>query len=289
MSWAGGGMAVEFARNGDLEIAYEVVGGVGGRPLLLIQGSAPMLAWPDGFCRLLAERGFCVARFDNRDSGRSSRAVRNYTLAEMATDALAVLDELGWSAAHVAGVSMGGMIAQVLAVHHPDRVLSLTSISSAPDASMRWSWRMLKVVVGFMALSLRQPATPQAAGDQLVKQLRIIGSPGYPPDEEWIRSVGRRNFEHRTDAAAARRQAAATRASGDRRAELAHIRVPTLVVTGEADPVQPVRAGRATADAIPGARFVSYPGMGHDLPRELWPAITDEMRAIATTTPTDTG
>jgi pimeloyl-ACP methyl ester carboxylesterase len=110
---------------------------------------------------------------------------------------------------------------------------------------------------------------------------RIVGSTGYPHDVEWMRRIGRQAHEHRTDFAAARRQAAAARAGGDRSAELSRVRAPTLVITGEADPVQPVRAGRATADAIPGARFVTYPGMGHDIPRELWASITDEISAIA--------
>ncbi|MGC7093289.1 alpha/beta fold hydrolase [Amycolatopsis lurida] len=273
-------MSVRFTRNGDLEIAYETFGSAPDRPQLLIQGAgAPMLGWPDEFCEALAERGFHVARCDNRDAGRSSRATRPYTVADMATDGLAVLDALGWPAAHVVGISLGGMIGQVMAARHGDRVLSLTSMCSAPDASVRRT--KPGFLLRYFALNWRKPAGPEAAGERLVKLHRLLGSTGHRQDEDWLRRIGREGHEHRTDAAAGRRQAAAARASGDRRAELATITAPTLVLSGEADPVQPPRAGRATADAIPGARFVSYPGMGHDLPPALWPAIIDDVDKIA--------
>lgn len=275
-------MDVSTTRNGDVDIAYRTMGH-GERPLLLIQGgSAPMDAWPEGFCGELVRRGFRLALFDNRDSGRSSRATSAYTLADMAADACAVLDALAWPEAHLVGVSLGGMIAQVMAVHQQSRVLSLTSLSSAPSPSLWWNRRTPRLVLGMLALGLRVRETGlQAETQRLVGMMRIIGSTGYPHDEDWLREMASRTYEHRTDAAAARRQSAASRATGDRRAELSRIRVPSLVLTGQADPVQPIRAGRATAAAIPGARFVSYPGMGHDLPRELWAAIADEIDAIA--------
>ncbi|WP_020667765.1 alpha/beta fold hydrolase [Amycolatopsis nigrescens] len=275
-------MTVQFARNGDIEIAYETFGAAPGRPLLLIHGAgAPMLGWPEEFCAALVERGFHVARCDNRDAGRSSRARRPYTVADMATDGLSVLDTLGWPAAHLVGVSLGGMIGQVMAARHQDRVLSLTSMCSAPDASMRRT--KIGVMARYFALNWRKPAGPEAAGERLVKLLRLVGSTGHPQDEDWLRRIGSEGHPHRTDFAAARRQAAAARASGDRRTELSTITAPTLVLSGDADPLQPPRAGKATADAIPGARFVSYPGMGHDLPPALWPAIIDDIDAIATT------
>ncbi|QWF82208.1 alpha/beta fold hydrolase [Amycolatopsis sp. CA-230715] len=270
------------ATNGDIELAYETFGTTG-RPLLLIQGaSAPMIGWHDEFCAALVERGFHVARFDNRDAGRSSRARKPYTLTEMAADGIAVLDALGWPGAHLVGVSLGGMIAQVMATRHAERVLSLTSMSSAPDPSVRWSRRTTATLVKFFAATARKPAGPEAAEEKLLKVFRILGSTGYPHDEKWIRKIARDGFEHRTDFAAAKRQARAARASGDRRTQLAKVEAPTLVITGKADPVQPVRAGRATADAIPGARLVIYPGMGHDLPRDLWPTIVEEIHAVAT-------
>lgn len=275
-------MTVQFTRNGDIEIAYQTFGSAPGRPLLLVHGAgAPMLGWPEEFCAALVERGFHVARCDNRDAGRSSRATRPYTVADMAADGVSVLDALGWRAAHVVGVSLGGMICQVMAARHQDRVLSLTSMCSAPDASMRRS--RISTLLRFAVLSLREPASPEASGERLVKLLRLVGSTGHTQDEDWLRRIGSEGHAHRTNLAAARRQAAAARASGDRRAELATITAPTLVLSGEADPLQPPQAGKATADAIPGARFVSYPGMGHDLPPALWSAIIDDIDAIATT------
>ncbi|GAB3496923.1 alpha/beta fold hydrolase [Amycolatopsis cihanbeyliensis] len=275
-------MSVQFACNGDIEIAYETFGSAPGRPLLLLHGAgAPMLGWPEAFCAALVERGFHVARCDNRDAGRSSRATRPYTVADMATDGSSVLDALHWPAAHIVGMSLGGMIGQVMSARHPDRVLSLTSMCSAPDASM---WRTkISVLLRFLALNCRKPSGPDAAGERMVKLHQLVGSTGYPQDEDWIRRIGREAHAHRTDFAAARRQAAAARASGNRRAELSTITAPTLVLSGDADPLQPPRAGKATADAIPGARFVSYPGMGHDLPPALWPAIIDDIDDIATT------
>lgn len=275
-------MGVAFARNGDIKIAYDMVGPTGGRPLLLIQGGiASRWGWPDDFCADLVKRGFQVARFDNRDAGESSRATAPYTLADLAADATAVQDTLNWTAAHVVGVSMGGMVAQIMATRHADRVLSLTSISSAPDHFQRWNRRKVITLIRFAALHRRKPADPGQAAEQMVRIYRLTGSTGYPHDEDWIRDLGHRTWAHRADLAAFRRQARAVRASGDRRRELAGVKVPTLVITGEADPLQTIRAGRATAAAIPGARFVTYPGMGHDLPRPLWPSILDEIDKTA--------
>jgi len=279
-------MTVGTARNGETTLAYERLGRSDGQPLLLITGfTATMSAWPNGFCATLVDRGFQVARFDNRDAGRSSRATRRYTLDDLARDAVAVLDALDWPAAHVVGQSMGGMVGQVMATHHADRVLSLTSMSAAPDHRVRWDLGTLGVLLRYLAISARRPASPEAAGEQLVRLLRVIGSPAHPLDEDWVRGVGAEAFAHRTDLAASRRQLAAVRASGDRRAELARIDRPTLVIHGDADPAQPLRAGRATAEAIPGARFVTYPGMGHDLPRDLWPSFADQIATLAARCP----
>lgn len=149
-----------------------------------------------------------------------------------------------------------------------------------PGCLFRWDLGKVRTIARFAALHWRKPVNAEQAGDQLVRLFQLLGSTGYPHDREWIRGVGRRGFEHRTNLAGGLRQARATRVSGDRRAELAGVRAPTLVISGEAEPVQPVRAGKATAAAIPGARFVSYPGMGHDLPRELWPSFIDEIESL---------
>lgn len=290
-------MTVATCRNGDVEIAYETFGHSNVRPLLLVMGmGTSMLLWHEDFCAALVERGFYVARFDNRDAGRSthlgervdqqrrSRSSRasaaRYTLADMAADAVAVLDALRWPGAHVVGVSLGGMIGQVMAVHHADRVRSLTSISSAPCNRWRVSRPKISTLVKLAAMARRAGTGRDAAADNLVTLFRIIGSPAYAQDKDWLRQVGMR--DHGLDPAVIQRQMAALRASGDRRAELSRVQASTLVLHGEADPLQSVRAGKATAEAIPAARLVTYPGMGHDLPRALWSTIIDEISAVAT-------
>lgn len=268
-------------RNGDIEIAYETFGDPGGHPLLLIMGvGMPMSLWHEDFCAALVERGFHVARFDNRDAGRSTHVDHAYTLADMAKDTVAVLDALIWRSAHIVGASLGGMIGQVMAVHHADRVLSLTSMSSAPCHSWRVSRPKLGALLKIAGVAKKAGTGREAAGDTLVNIFRIAGSPGYPLEEDWLRQVGMANHDHGDDPKAGRRQLAAIRASGDRRGELSRVTAPTLVVHGEADPLQSVRAGEATAAAIPGARLVTYAGMGHDLPRQLWPLIIDEICAL---------
>jgi pimeloyl-ACP methyl ester carboxylesterase len=296
-------MTIARAWRDDIEIAYETFGSPPGDPLLLIMGvGAQMLYWHDEFCLALAERRFQVARFDNRDAGLSThlssagvpsqlKMLRRpaeaavYRLEDMADDAVAVLDALGWAAAHVVGRSLGGMIAQTTAVRHPSRVLSLTSISSTPSArigraTLGMAVRLL--LANPAVLRGHIPASPEEAAEQLVRGHRVVGSPGYALDEVWLREVGRRMYERGgIDAAGRQRQNAAILAGGDRRTALAGVRVPTLVVHGEADPlIRPV-GGEATAAAIPGATLVTFPGMGHDLPREVWPAIIDAIRALA--------
>ena len=296
-------MTIARTRHDDVEIAYETLGSRPGDPLLLVMGvGAQMLYWHDEFCLALAERRFWVARFDNRDAGLSthlsSAGVPNqrkmlrrpaeaavYRLEDMADDAVAVLDALGWESAHVVGRSLGGMIAQTMAVRHPSRIRSLTSISSTPSArigraTLGMAVRLL--LANPAILRNRPPASPEEAAEQMVRGHRIIGSPAYPLDEAWLREVGRRMYERGgIDADGRQRQNAAILAGGDRRPALAALRVPTLVVHGEADPLIQVVGGRATAAAIPGAKLVTFPGMGHDLPRDLWTAIIDEIRAVA--------
>jgi pimeloyl-ACP methyl ester carboxylesterase len=296
-------MTTARARRSDIEIAYETFGDPSGDPLLLVMGvGAQMLYWHDEFCMALTERGCHVARFDNRDAGLSTHLssadgpnqltmlrrpaeAAVYGLEDMADDAVAVLDALGWRSAHVVGRSLGGMIAQAMAIRHPTRVRSLTSISSTPSprigrATLATALRLL--VANPAVLRTRPPASPEEAAEQMVRGHRVIGSPGYPMDEAWLREVGRRMHERGgIDADGRQRQNAAILAGGDRRQALATLRLPTLVIHGEADRLIRLDGGRETAAAIPGARLVTFPGMGHDLPRELWPAIIDEIRALA--------
>ena len=286
------------AHNAAIAIAYETFGAAGGEPLLLISGTgAQMIIWPEDFCAALADRGFQVARFDNRDTGLSTHltgtpapgwlkamlrpSAAPYRLDDMAEDALAVMDALGWPAAHLAGASMGGMIAQILAVRYPSRVRTLTSIMSTPSSRVA----TMPTIAAIRALA-HHAGTPVADAEQAAEAAvalkKVTGSPGYPLDEPTVRDIGRRSFERDRGAEEDdARQRAAVIASGDRRRALAGLRMPVLVIHGEQDPIIRAKGGRATAAAIPGARLVTYPGMGHDLPRALWPAILEEISALA--------
>jgi len=289
---------VNTAHNGNIEIAYEASGPEDGEPLLLISGTGvQMLIWPDGLIQALAARGFRVVRFDNRDTGLSTHltggpapgwlkvmlrpSAAPYRLTDMAADACAVMDALSWQSAHVVGTSLGGMIAQTLAIRRPGRVRSLTSIMSTP--SSRIATRPTLAVIRVLAKLGGTPATSaEEAGEEAVVFKRAIGSPGYPMDEEAVRDIGRRSFERHPGASEDDlRQRAAVVASGDRRKALAAVHIPALVLHGEEDPLVRPKGGRATAAAIPGAKLVTYPGMGHDLPRALWPSMIDEITALA--------
>lgn len=289
-------MTIATAGHDGVNIAYETFGRDDGEPVLLVMGlGMQMLAWPEDFCTMLVERGFAVARFDNRDVGLSTHfrqagtpslpmilvrpgAVASYRLADMADDAVAVLDALQWRSAHVVGVSLGGMIAQTIAIHHPERVRSLTSIMSTP--SPRIGRARIRAM---FALAPRRLRSRDELADRMVTVFSAIGSPGYPTDEEWIREVARQSWDRGHDAGGVNRQLAAINASGDRRTGLAGIRVPTLVMHGEADPLIRLAGARATADAVPNSRLVTFPGMGHDLPSELWPSMIDEIFRISDT------
>jgi pimeloyl-ACP methyl ester carboxylesterase len=290
-----------FVHHNGIRLCYERIGGAGD-PLLLITGlAADKHYWHDDLCAALVENGFHVARFDNRDSGRSThlagtrapsrRTARRdpgaapYGLEDMAGDAVAVLDALGWASAHIVGHSLGAMVAQTLAVGNPTRVRSLTCISATPSRDIgrltvmtmaRLSWAVPGV------LSRKPPRGPAEAGDRLVRQHRVIGSPGYPLDEGWLRRLGETMYARAGfDPAARARQAAAMMAGTDRRPDLAKLRIPALILHGREDPLSRPDGGRATAGAIPGATLVLLPGMGHDLPKPLWPSIIEQIRTVA--------
>jgi pimeloyl-ACP methyl ester carboxylesterase len=293
----GSGTGTRTARNGDVEIVYETIGPADAEPLLLVMGQGgQLISWPDGFCLALVEQGFQVARFDNRDAGCSTHfshaappnrltmrlrpaAAAGYRLEDMAGDALAVMDALGWDAAHVLGVSMGAMIGQVLAVTHPTRVRGLVSVMSTPSwrIGLPSPWTLVRVsrVVG------RRVRTVDDAIRQAVDLARICRSPGYPFDEELVRATARLAYQRGHDPDGIQRHTAAIAAAGDRRPALAAITAPTLVLHGEDDPMIRPAGGKATARAIPGARLRVFPGWGHDLPSGLWPTIGGEIRALA--------
>jgi pimeloyl-ACP methyl ester carboxylesterase len=278
-----------------IQIAYETFGDRGSRPLLIVMGlGSPMLVWHPDLCELLAGRGFFVIRFDDCDVGWSTHlhdaprpdlraALRHgdvssaaYTLDDMAEDGFGLLDALGLTAAHVLGASMGGMIAQTMAVRRPERVLSLTSIMSTPSPALS------NPTPAAGAMLMRPPATSREASiAQAIDIARIIGSPGYPPDDEWRAELAGRRWDQGLDPVGVMRQWMAISASGDRTEAVRGIRIPTLVVHGGSDPLINVTAGRRTAELIKDAELMVVPGMGHDLPRPVWPALADAIRALA--------
>jgi pimeloyl-ACP methyl ester carboxylesterase len=278
----------ESVQVGEIELVYETIGDPGDPPLVLIMGlGTQLIHWDLEFCEQLAERGFRVIRFDNRDSGRSTQIaapVPNlmrgfaglkidapYRLDDMADDALGLLDRLGIERAHVAGASMGGMIAQTMAIRRPERLLSLASIMST-SGHRRLSRPKLRV---WSVLMRRAPRDRGAYADYFVRVFRMIGSPGYPDDEQRVRRVAAATWDRGHHPAGTGRQLAAIMASGDRTSMLRELRLPTVVIHGTDDPLVPFRGGVATARAIPDSEFVAIPGMGHDLPRAVWPKVVE--------------
>ena len=266
----------------------------GGQPLLLIMGlGMQLLAWPEELVQLLVSRGFRVIRMDNRDIGLSQHfdhlgvpnialgALRHtlgmavaspYSMADMAQDAVGVLDALGLQQAHVCGASMGGMIAQHLAARHPARVKSLTLMMSTSGARRlpQPGWRVRGAL-----LSRPKGSEPEAVVRHLQKLLRTIGSPGYPPDAERERQRLLASVRRSWHPAGAARQLLAVVADGDRSALLPRIQMPTRIIHGLADPLVRVEAGRDLAQRIAGAQADFIPGMGHDLPMQLLARFAD--------------
>ena len=271
-----------------IQLAYETFGSSDGRPLLLIMGlGGQLIHWDDEFCALLAEQGHHVVRFDNRDAGLSTHlheegvpvlgTSSSYVLDDMADDVAGLMDALGWAAAHVAGASMGGMIAQTLAIRHPERVLTLTSIMAPPGPNVASPTPEASAVL------LAPPASDRAGVlAQSLKVWAVIGSPGYDLDRERILRMSGEAYDRSFDPPGTTRQLAAILASGDRTERLGTLGVPALVIHGEADQLVPVAAGRATAAAIPGATLLTFPGMGHDLPKALWPDIVGAITKLTT-------
>lgn len=283
------------ARVNGLELEYDTFGSPADPPLVLVMGlGAQMVTWEVGFCELLAAGGFHVVRFDNRDVGLSSYlddlptpdlaalaagdpATAPYLLSDLAADVTGLFDALGFGRAHVVGASMGGMIVQQLAIDSPGRLLSLTSImSTTGDPSVGHP-----EPAALAGLTRPPAATREQAIEDGVEWFKLVGSPGHPSDEEFLRMKATRNYDRANHPAGALRQAAAIVASGDRTAKLREVRVPTLVIHGESDPLINVSGGKATAEAIPDAELLLFPGMGHELPRQLWPAIADAIIAHA--------
>lgn len=275
-----------------ITLEYDVHGDEGGEPLLLVMGLGGQLtAWPLEFVERLVAQGFRVIRFDNRDIGLSTimpappptkrevllslvsrrLAKSSYVVDDMADDAAALLDHLGVARAHVVGVSMGGMISQVLAIRHPDKVASLASIMS--NTGDRKHGRIERSLL--RTLPKLMVRTPADAVDKGVEMFRLISGPHF--DEGAARSMGREAFERSYQPDGVARQWMAVSASADRTSDLGRVRAPTVVIHGLVDPLVTASGGIATAKAIPGAKLVMYPDMGHDLPRPRWDDIIEEI------------
>jgi pimeloyl-ACP methyl ester carboxylesterase len=281
---------------GGLEICYQTFGDPAGDPLLLVMGlGGPMTWWRPELCRMLADAGFFVIRFDNRDVGRSSRVRARvsrrqvvqaffgrgprppYTLDDMAGDAFGLLDHLGLAAAHVVGISMGGMIVQTMALLHPERVLSLTSIMST-TGRRTVGWQDPRLLPLLLA---RSAQTRESYVASSARVWRLIGSPGYPETQEAVDERAAETFDRGVSAAGTARQILAILRQPDRSRRLRTLRMPALVIHGLDDKMVHVSGGRATSHAIPDSELLLVPGMGHDTPAELYETFTEAIRRTA--------
>lgn len=285
-------MAAARVESNGITLAYETFGDRRRPPLVLVAGlGVQMIRWHEDLCALLAERHY-VVRFDNRDSGESTHIAARmpnlracmagdassapYSLDDMGDDTAGLLDALGLASAHLVGASMGGMICQVVAIRHPRRVRSLTSIMSTTGE------RAVSEPTPEATSALLHPAARNRddAMRWAVEVARVIGSPGFARDEAWIRELAGRSWDRAHDPAGFGRQLGAIYASGDRTLQLGRISAPTLVVHGEDDPLIPLGGGLATAAAIPGAELWTIPGMGHDLPRPIWRELVERITSL---------
>ena len=280
-----------FAKVGDLDLCYEDVGDPDGEPLVLVMGlGTQLIHWNPDFVNLLGDRGFRVIRFDNRDSGHSTKLTgkppgkvamlfglprgRAYQLNDMTDDVAGLLDALELDSAHLMGVSMGGFISQAVAYRHAARVRSLTILMSGSGKRVA-SLPRLRALGTLLA---RPPRTKEAFVERTLRTFAIIGSPAYPmdaPREEAFRRVLELTWDRDHSSAGTARQLHAITSSGDRTKHLRAVRAPTLVIHGDSDPLVRPAAGRALAKAIPGAEFELVEGMGHDMPPDLFERFAD--------------
>jgi pimeloyl-ACP methyl ester carboxylesterase len=283
----------QIARANGIELCYEIFGDANAEPMLLIMGlGAQMIHWDDDFCRQLAARGFRVIRFDNRDIGKSSRlsggkrlgpvellklrflkipVAAPYRLRDMAEDVIGLMDVLGIKSAHLVGASMGGMIAQEIAISFPARVRSLTSIMSTTGNPKDPPPTREAAAV----LMAPPPATKEEYFARYAQTWKVLRAGSFPEDEARDRSRAELNFERGLNPAGVGRQLRAILASGSRKQRLASVKAPTLVIHGTVDPLVRPAAGMDTAASIPGAKLMMVEGMGHALPIRFWPQIID--------------
>jgi pimeloyl-ACP methyl ester carboxylesterase len=282
---------VPSAHVNGIDLEYVTEGDPADQPMLLVMGlGAQLITWPQGFVDGLVERGFFVIRYDNRDCGLSTKfegppeitslfggdpSSAPYRVEDMADDAAALLDELGVTRAHVVGASMGGMITQALVINHGERFLSACSIMSTTGD------RAVGAPTGEAITALLRPVatTREEAIEASVEGSKVIGSPKYSTDEALLRQRAGAAFDRCYCPEGTARQLAAILASPDRTEGLRGVHMPFLVIHGQDDPLVTVSGGEATAAAVPGAKLLVIPGMGHDLPEALWGEI---LEAIAT-------
>ena len=262
----------QFATVGAVTLCYSTTGDPERPALLLIMGLGFQLVhWPDAFCQQLADRGYHVVRFDSRDAGRSTHLPgARYTLEDMADDAVGLLDVLRIESAHVVGASLGGMVAQLMAIRHPARVRSLASLMSTTGERGKGK-TALRI---YRHMFSRRPRTEEEAIERRVRVFLDVGSTGFAQDADEIRRATALAFHRDPDARGGRRrQHRAVRTADDRTARLRQISAPTVVIHGTVDPMCHVSGGDATAEAIAGARLELIDGMGHDFPPGAWPRI----------------
>ena len=286
-------MSAAFVPANGIQLCYETFGDPANPPMVLIMGLATqMIVWDDEFCALLAARGFWVIRFDNRDIGMSTHFTKArtpriaelmlahvtrikfrvpYTLRDMAADTVGLMDALGIRSAHVVGASMGGFIAQELAIRYPSRLRSMTSImSSTGDPKLPGPTPRALAV-----LSKKVPLDREGYVREYVHTWSVLAGDHFPFNAERTARQGAASYDRGINPAGVARQMLAIIASGNRRKALRGINVPTLVIHGTADPLVPDDGGRDTALTIPGATLLLIEGMGHSFPREVWPRIID--------------
>jgi pimeloyl-ACP methyl ester carboxylesterase len=289
----------QLARANGIEICYEIFGDAEAEPMLLIMGlGAQMIHWDDDFCRQLAARGFRVIRFDNRDIGKSSKLTGGkrlsavellklkflkipvtapYKLSDMAQDVIGLMDTLRIKSAHLVGVSMGGMIAQEIAITFPERVRSLISImSTTGNPKIPPPTREATAV-----LMAPPPATEEEYYARFAHTWKVLRVGSFPEDEALDRSRAERTFARGLNPAGVGRQLRAILASGSRKERLAAVKAPTLVIHGTVDPLVRPEGGKDTAASIPGAKLLMVEGMGHALPIQMWPQIIDAIDKFA--------
>lgn len=288
---------VQIAPVNEIEIAYQTFGNPAKPAMVLIMGlGTQMIAWPEEFCNALADAGLFVIRFDNRDVGESThisgepppgvadlvlkRKPPAYRIEDMADDVTGLMDSLGLQSAHIVGASLGGFIAQTVALRAPRRVRSLTLVMTS-TGSRRVGQPKPKLLLRM--LKRRDVADRHAAIAATIDTFRLIGSQGYAFDEQRLSEIAGQSYDRGYNPDGYLRQLAAASAQPNRTKALAAVKAPTLVMHGLGDPLIAVSGGIALARAIPGARFVGFNGMGHDLPRALWPEFTAEILELVET------